>query len=99
MPSLRSSAKCPSWKQRPGQLGRVIGKKLTATADPSCLHDSDPAIAVLGTPVDEHLSPTVTDLYQSIEEVIARLPEKALLVLRSTVYPAVTKLRSWFTSA
>jgi UDP-N-acetyl-D-mannosaminuronic acid dehydrogenase len=77
----------------------VIGKKLTATADPSCLHESDPAIAVLGTPVDEHLSPTVTDLYQSIEEVIARLPEKALLVLRNTGYPAVTKLRSWFTSA
>jgi hypothetical protein len=25
------------------QLGRVVGKKLTATADPSCLHDSDAA--------------------------------------------------------
>jgi UDP-N-acetyl-D-mannosaminuronate dehydrogenase len=49
------------------QLGRVVGKKLTATADPSCLHDSDAAIAVLGTPVDEHLNPTITDLHQSIE--------------------------------
>jgi UDP-N-acetyl-D-mannosaminuronic acid dehydrogenase len=74
------------------QLGRVVGKKLIATADPSCLHDSDAAIAVLGTPVDEHLNPTVTDLYQSIDEVIARMPENALLVLRSTVYPGVTKL-------
>src|SRR6201996_3417267 len=53
------------------QLGLVAGKKLIATADPSCLHDSDAAIAVLGTPVDEHLNPTVTDLYQSIDEVIA----------------------------
>jgi UDP-N-acetyl-D-mannosaminuronic acid dehydrogenase len=74
------------------QLEKVVGKKLVATSDPACLRDSDAAIAVLGTPVDEHLNPTVTDLYQSIDEVIARMPEKALLVLRSTVYPGVTKL-------
>src|ERR1700683_3049922 len=74
------------------QLGNVVGKKLVATADTSCLRDSDAAIAVLGTPVDEHLNPTVTDLYHSIDEVIALMPENALLVLRSTVYPGVTKL-------
>ena len=76
----------------PEQLKRVVGRKLTATSDPSCLRDSDAAIAVLGTPVDEHLNPTVTDLYRSIDEVIALMPENALLVLRSTVYPGVTKL-------
>ena len=74
------------------QLQRVVGKTLTATSDPSCLRNSDAAIAVLGTPVDEHLNPTVTDLYQSIDQVIAQMPEGALLVLRSTVYPGVTKL-------
>jgi UDP-N-acetyl-D-mannosaminuronic acid dehydrogenase len=74
------------------ELAKVVGKKLFATSDPACLRDSDAAIAVLGTPVDEHLNPTVTDLYQSIDEVIVHMPEKALLVLRSTVYPGVTKL-------
>jgi UDP-N-acetyl-D-mannosaminuronic acid dehydrogenase len=74
------------------QLKRVVGKKLVATADAACLSNSDAAIAVLGTPVDEHLNPTVTDLYRSIDEVIVRMPENALLVLRSTVYPGVTKL-------
>jgi UDP-N-acetyl-D-mannosaminuronic acid dehydrogenase len=74
------------------QLRRVIGKQLTATSDPGCLRDADAAIAVLGTPVDEHLNPTVTDLYRSIDEVIVSMPENALLVLRSTVYPGVTKL-------
>jgi UDP-N-acetyl-D-mannosaminuronic acid dehydrogenase len=74
------------------QLRRVVGKKLIATADAACLSDSDAAIAVLGTPVDEHLNPTVTDLYRSIDEVIVSMPENALLVLRSTVYPGVTKL-------
>src|SRR6201992_622484 len=74
------------------QLGRVVGKKLVATADASCLQDADAAIAVLGTPVDEHLNPTVTDLYHSIDDAIAGMPENSLLVLRSTVYPGVTKL-------
>jgi UDP-N-acetyl-D-mannosaminuronic acid dehydrogenase len=73
-------------------LERVVGKKLSATSDPVCLRDSDAAIAVLGTPVDEHLNPTVTDLYKSIDEVIVHMPENALLVLRSTVYPGVTQL-------
>src|ERR1700735_2561939 len=66
------------------QLKRVVGKKVTATSDPSCLRDPDAAIAVLGTPVDEHLNPTVTDLYLSIDELITHMPESALLVLRST---------------
>ena len=74
------------------QLQRVIGKTLSATSDVSCLRDSDAAIAVLGTPVDEHLNPTVTDLYRSIDQVIDQMPEGALLVLRSTVYPGVTQL-------
>ena len=57
------------------QLQRVIGSKLRATSDTACLRDADCAIAVLGTPVDEHLNPTVTDLYQSIDAVIAGMPE------------------------
>jgi UDP-N-acetyl-D-mannosaminuronate dehydrogenase len=64
-----------------------VGRKLKATSDPSCLRDSDAAIAVLGTLVDEYLNPTVTDLYRSIDEVIARMPE-VRVALSSTVYPA-----------
>lgn len=73
-------------------LRAVIGKTLTATDDSSCLRDANVAIAVVGTPVDEHLNPTVTDLYRSIDSTIEQLPDDALLVLRSTVYPGVTKL-------
>src|SRR5277367_2712898 len=60
------------------QLERVVGKKLIATSDPNCLRDADSAIAVLGTPVDEHLNPTVTDLYRSIDDAIASMPENSL---------------------
>ena len=73
-------------------LKKVIGKSLVATADNACLKDADAAIAVVGTPVDEHLNPTVTDLFRNIDSTIDALPEGALLVLRSTVYPGVTKL-------
>jgi UDP-N-acetyl-D-mannosaminuronic acid dehydrogenase len=73
-------------------LKSVIGRTLTATSDHSCLQDADVAIAVVGTPVDEHLNPTVTDLYRNIDSIIETLPDGALLVLRSTVYPGVTKL-------
>lgn len=75
-----------------GLLRAVIGTRLQATADPACLRNADAAIAVLGTPVDEHLNPTVTELYRNIDAAIEQLPENALLVLRSTVYPGVTKL-------
>jgi UDP-N-acetyl-D-mannosaminuronic acid dehydrogenase len=74
------------------QLQRVVGTRLKATSDASCLKTADAAIAVLGTPVDEHLNPTVTDLYQSIDAAIAAMPEHSLMVLRSTVYPGVSKL-------
>ncbi|HMF89072.1 MAG TPA: nucleotide sugar dehydrogenase [Candidatus Angelobacter sp.] len=73
-------------------LRAVIGDLLVATADSACLEDAEVAIAVLGTPVDEHLNPTVADLYRNIDSAIDRLPDDALLVLRSTVYPGVTKL-------
>jgi UDP-N-acetyl-D-mannosaminuronic acid dehydrogenase len=73
-------------------LKAVVGKTLLATSDNSCLKTADAAIAVVGTPVDEHLNPTVTELYRNIDATIDILPEGALLVLRSTVYPGVTKL-------
>ncbi|MBZ5570391.1 MAG: nucleotide sugar dehydrogenase [Acidobacteriia bacterium] len=73
-------------------LKSVVGTMLVATADSSCLQDADAAVAVLGTPVDEHLNPTVTELYRNIDHAVDLLPDDALLVLRSTVYPGVTKL-------
>lgn len=70
----------------------VVGQSLWATADRECLRDAGVAIAVLGTPVDEHLNPTVTSLFRNIDSMIELLPDGALLVLRSTVYPGVTRL-------
>lgn len=73
-------------------LRQVIGKNLVATTDSACLRSADIVITVVGTPVDEHLNPTVTELYKNVDELIGEMKDDALLVLRSTVYPGVSKL-------
>jgi UDP-N-acetyl-D-mannosaminuronic acid dehydrogenase len=73
-------------------LRRLIGKSLRASLDDHCLNEADIVVTVVGTPVDRHLNPNVHELYRSMDEVIYRMKDDALLVLRSTVYPGVTKL-------
>ncbi|HEV2522017.1 MAG TPA: nucleotide sugar dehydrogenase [Candidatus Acidoferrales bacterium] len=73
-------------------LRMVIGKQLRATLDTTCLRTADVVIAVVGTPVDEHLNPTVTGLYENVDRLLAEIRDGSLLVLRSTIYPGVTKL-------
>lgn len=73
-------------------LRRHIGKMLVADLDPSCLSRATAVITVVGTPVDRHLNPNVTEIYASTDDVISRMKDGALLILRSTVYPGVTQL-------
>jgi UDP-N-acetyl-D-mannosaminuronic acid dehydrogenase len=73
-------------------LPRLIGKTLVATTDPECLRNAEVVISVIGTPVDEHLNPTVSALYRSLDDLIEYVPDGSLLVLRSTLYPGVTRL-------
>jgi UDP-N-acetyl-D-mannosaminuronic acid dehydrogenase len=73
-------------------LPRLIGKSLRATTDPECLRTAEVVISVIGTPVDEHLNPTVAVLYRSLDDLIEYVPDGSLLVLRSTLYPGVTRL-------
>ena len=73
-------------------LKQVVGTRLDATLDDACIAMADTVITVVGTPVDKHLNPTVNELYKNIDHLLERMKEDALLVLRSTVYPGVTKL-------
>lgn len=73
-------------------LPKLAGKSLAATTDPECLRAADIVVSVIGTPVDEHLNPTVTVLYRSLEQLMQYVSDGALLILRSTVYPGVTQL-------
>src|ERR1700744_2012258 len=73
-------------------LREVAGKSLRATLDPTVINAADAVITVVGTPVDRHLNPTVGDVYRSIDALLDHMQEGTLLILRSTVYPGVTKL-------
>jgi UDP-N-acetyl-D-mannosaminuronic acid dehydrogenase len=73
-------------------LKRVIATTLRATGDESCLGDAEIVITVVGTPVDRHLNPTAHELHRSIDRLLVEMCDDALLILRSTVYPGVTKL-------
>jgi len=73
-------------------LAEVAGKNLAATSDRECLRTTDVVITVIGTPVDAHLNPTVHELYRSIDGLMEFMKDGALLILRSTVSPGVTRL-------
>jgi UDP-N-acetyl-D-mannosaminuronic acid dehydrogenase len=73
-------------------LRQVIGKQLRATMDSACLREAEIVITVVGTPVDEHLNPTVHGLYRTVDKLGEQMSSGSLLILRSTVYPGVTKL-------
>jgi len=73
-------------------LRQVVGKSLKATLDPTGIKAADAVITVVGTPVDRHLNPTVNEVYHSIDALLEHMCDGTLLVLRSTVYPGVTKL-------
>jgi UDP-N-acetyl-D-mannosaminuronic acid dehydrogenase len=73
-------------------LRTVVKKSLNATLDPSCINQADAVVTVVGTPVDRHMNPTVGEVYRSIDALLDHMQDGALLVLRSTVYPGVTKL-------
>jgi UDP-N-acetyl-D-mannosaminuronic acid dehydrogenase len=88
-----NSGRMPFWEEGAEEVLRhVIGKHLNATLDAHCLRDADVAIAVVGTPVDEHLNPTVKKVYGAVDALLDDMKDGSLLVLRSTVYPGLTRL-------
>jgi UDP-N-acetyl-D-mannosaminuronic acid dehydrogenase len=66
-------------------------KKLTATTDPSVTGETDSLIVVIGTPVDEHLNPDPQAITLALERCRPYLRNGQLLILRSTIYPGVTR--------
>jgi UDP-N-acetyl-D-mannosaminuronic acid dehydrogenase len=62
-----------------------------ATDDPSVITQADVVIVVIGTPVDEHLNPDADSVVRAVEQLCPFLRPGQLLVLRSTVFPGVTR--------
>jgi UDP-N-acetyl-D-mannosaminuronic acid dehydrogenase len=76
----------------PRVLSAVIGDRLRATTDPASVSAAENVVVVIGTPIDEHLNPDPQAVAVVVEELLPRLVDGQLLVLRSTIYPGVTAL-------
>ena len=69
-----------------------VGKNLRATSDTSVVAEQDVVVFVTGTPVDEHLNPKIHDVLKVISIYLPLLNAKQLIVLRSTIFPGVTRI-------
>jgi UDP-N-acetyl-D-mannosaminuronic acid dehydrogenase len=65
--------------------------RLEITADPSVIGRSDAVVMVVGTPIDEFMNPSLRVFERTIDELVPRLRDGALVVLRSTVFPGTTE--------
>lgn len=74
--------------------------KLTATTDRDVIARSEAVVVVIGTPVDEHLNPDPHAVTKALRESLDAFRDDQLVVLRSTVYPGVTRtIERLFTDA
>jgi UDP-N-acetyl-D-mannosaminuronic acid dehydrogenase len=70
----------------------VASGRFDASFDPVVAGDAECLIVVIGTPVDEHQNPDPSAVRGAVSDIADHLRDGQLLVLRSTVYPGVTRL-------
>ena len=73
-------------------LAAHVGKNLRATSDASIVKKQDVVVFVTGTPVDEHLNPKIHDVMKVLNAYLPLLNKRQLIVLRSTIFPGVTRI-------
>ena len=73
-------------------LAAHVGKNLCATSDATVVKKQDVVVFVTGTPVDEHLNPKIHDVMKVLNAYLPLLNKRQLIVLRSTIFPGVTRI-------
>ena len=89
-----NAAKMPFEEPGAGSILQDVTARgdLVATCDPASVATAETLIVVIGTPVDEHLNPDPRAISAALEPIKLYLRDGQLLVLRSTVYPGVTRM-------
>jgi len=73
-------------------LERVLqSQAFSASTDPSVIAGADVIIVVIGTPIDDHLNPDPSTVVKAISDCVPYMDDSQLLILRSTVFPGVTR--------
>lgn len=65
--------------------------QLNASSDNSKIEDSDICILIVGTPLQEDGTPSANSLIHLVTQLIPHLGNVKMLMLRSTVYPGITR--------
>lgn len=74
-------------------LQRVLKRgTLEAEATPTHLSECKFIVLIVGTPVDEHLNPQFGAIHKAIDICREHLRDGQILILRSTVFPGISKL-------
>jgi UDP-N-acetyl-D-mannosaminuronic acid dehydrogenase len=92
----------PFWEPGADQLltEALAAGTLQVFSEPDCISRSEIVVVVIGTPVDEHLNPDPNSLSKSLEASRDYFRDGQLLILRSTIFPGVTRqteklIESW----
>ena len=72
-------------------LKQTIGKTLFLSSDKKVISESEFVVVVVGTPVDEHLNPVFSTLKMFFDDITPFLQDGQTVILRSTLYPGLTK--------
>ena len=73
-------------------LRRVLDAgSFAASTDPAVIARVDTVIVVIGTPVDDHMNPDPNAVVSAIHACMPYMNREQLVMLRSTVFPGVTK--------
>jgi UDP-N-acetyl-D-mannosaminuronic acid dehydrogenase len=74
-------------------LARALERGLLdVRATPEPLAECRYLVLVVGTPVDEHLNPTFTAIHRALDVCLDHLRDGQVLILRSTVFPGISRL-------
>ena len=89
---LVNSVRAPFWEPSlDTELAKALKNGFSATLDSRCISSAEIVIVIVGTPLDIHLNPDPNAVVTAIKNVANGLNDSQLLVLRSTVFPGVTK--------
>ena len=69
------------------QLQSALRSGLSASLEPERCADADIVVFVIGTPVDEHLNPKISDVLNIFDSYAEYIKPGALVVMRSTLFP------------
>lgn len=68
-------------------LQRELKNGLVATTDTAPCKSAQAVVFVIGTPVDEHLNPKISDVLKIFDHYVPLLSPGTLIIMRSTLFP------------